>query len=116
MFRTRQVLVKTAPPTTLLLSGMVTSVTKDAPFVQSAGLVGWGRTGVKVAVGNTADVSARDVFVRSGVSASVFVATGACVVAGCDVSLDVGILVCSGVCPVQAASRSSVRKVTANDL
>src|SRR5687768_5844479 len=107
-----------APPTTSLLSGMVTSVTKDAPLVQSTGLVGCGRTGVKVAVGNTADVSARDVFVRCGVRviAGVFVPVGACVVAGGNVSLGGGWVVGAGVCPVQAASRSIITQVTANDL
>lgn len=72
---------------------------------------------MKVAVGNTAEVSARDVFVRCGVSvfAGVFVAAGACVVAGGDVSLGDGWMVGAGVCPVQAERSKISRQIAMND-
>ena len=72
---------------TSLLSGTVTSATNDARLVQSGELDGCGKAGVKVAVGNAVDVSARDVFVSRGAPIPVVVATGVRVAAGADVSL-----------------------------
>src|SRR6266487_3571787 len=63
---TRQVFVKLIPASTLVLSGIVTSITKDALFVQSGIFVGRGVSAVGV---NCADVaSAVSVFVTKGVS------------------------------------------------
>jgi hypothetical protein len=70
----RQVFVKVVPPATLVLSGMVISVTKEALFVQSGGLVGKGVPTVGVAVGNVAEVS-----VTVGSAVNISVETGASV-------------------------------------
>src|SRR5262245_17877648 len=85
--------------------------------MQSAALVGCGKTGVKVAVGNTADVSARAVFVRRGVGAGVSVTAGASVaVAARVVSLEVGGVVCVKPCPAQAESIIAIREAATNSL
>ena len=49
---TRQVFVKLIPASTLVLSGIVTSITKDALFVQSGIFVGRGVSAVAVNSGN----------------------------------------------------------------
>src|SRR5688572_10203776 len=78
----RQVLVNVEPPGTVLLSGMVTSVTKEALFVQSGGLVGAGVPTVAVSDGCVAEVSVAATSVEPGADASVAVVpTGTSVVA-----------------------------------
>src|SRR5687767_11425586 len=87
----RQVLVKVAPPVTLLLSGMVTSVTKDALFVQSGGLVGAGVPTVAVSVGRVADVSVAAISLDTETDTSVAVVpAGISVVATTGGALEVG--------------------------
>src|SRR5688572_7343201 len=73
----RQVLVNVEPPATVLLSGMVTSATKEALLVQSGGLVGAGVPTVAVSDGSVAEVSV----VAASVETVAVVPTGASVVA-----------------------------------
>jgi hypothetical protein len=79
----RQVLVNVVPPTILVLSGMVTSVTNNALLVQSGGLVGMGVPTVGVAVSGVAGVSVTAVVgvpavsVTAGVSVTDVVAVAA---------------------------------------
>ena len=60
----RQVLVKVVPPATLVLSGMVISVTNEALLVQSGGLVGKGvpTVGVSEPANSVADVAVAEEF------------------------------------------------------
>jgi hypothetical protein len=100
-----QVLVKALPASTTLLSGIVTSATKDALFVQPGSLVGLG---------------AEDVAVTSGVAdgaatTSVAPVTGASV-AGAAVAIDDGAVgdgtaVSVEACPPQAESVNAINKV-----
>src|SRR5688572_2437464 len=77
----RQVLVNVEPPATVLLSGMVTSATKEALFVQSGGLVGAGVPTVAVSDGSVADVSVVATSVETETDTSVaVVAAGVSVV------------------------------------
>src|SRR5215207_5786332 len=111
----RQVLVKTAAPAMLVLSGMVTSATNAALLVQSGGLVGNGVPTVAVVVGCVAEVA---VAVKSsGSGANVSPVTGACVsVTGTSVaapgsvatgsSVAVGVVVSPDACPLQADKAS----------
>jgi hypothetical protein len=69
----RQVLVNFVPPTMFVLSGMVTSVTNKALFVQSGGLVGMGVPTVGVAVSGVPGVSVTAA-VSDGVMAAAVVA------------------------------------------
>ena len=48
VFAIRHVLVKIVPPAITVLSGIVTSATKEALFVQLGSLVGLGGSGVRV--------------------------------------------------------------------
>jgi len=100
----RQVLVNASPALTLLLSGMVTSATKDALLVQSGALVGRGGSGVAEGVSGLAGDS---------------VAAGASV-AGTSVAVEVWISVEVGAggdsvdCPLQAERITVNSKVTLN--
>jgi hypothetical protein len=81
VFLTAQVLVKMDVARTELLSGTVTSATKDALFVQSGELVGLGVAGVAVTVGGAAGVSREtsasvDVGAVVSVDGAVVAATG----------------------------------------
>ena len=115
---TRQVFVKIVPPATLVLSGMVTSATKEALLVQSGTLVGRDRSvvGVSAAAEGVVDVAvaevsgsgALDVSVTAGASVMDIsaVATGP--------SVAVTVAVSAAACPLQADETSASRAVTTN--
>src|SRR5258706_8464180 len=73
---TRHVLTNSLPPSTWVLSGMVTSATNFALLVQPGALVGRGGAGVKVTVGPLAEVADASPN-ESGVSSMAAVAAGA---------------------------------------
>jgi hypothetical protein len=89
VFLTRHVFVKVVPDGTLLLSGMVTSATNEAPLVQSKVFVGMGVSGVEVELASTPSVS-----VAVGASVGVAVAIR--------VSVRVGVTVSAGAFAPQA--------------
>src|SRR5215213_11427434 len=70
VFETRHVLINVVSPAISLLSGMVTSVTNDALFVQSGILVGRG-SGVRVDSGVATDVDVVGASAVVGASVSV---------------------------------------------
>jgi|SRR6266498_1265501 len=102
---TRQVFVKGAPALISLLSGIVTSVTKDALFVQSGIFVGRGVSAVAVNCGN---VVAK---VSTAIGVSVFGA-GESVWAGALVSEAVATEGCAVVCGLQLERISIINEAT----
>jgi len=115
---TRQVLVNFVPPAIFVLSGMVTSATKEALLVQSGALVGRDVPTVGVAVNGVEDVTVAEVSAGNGVNVSVV--TGASVMeisaVGTWVSVSVNgdVAVAAGTCPLQADRASVIRAVTMN--
>jgi hypothetical protein len=112
VFLTRQVLVKIVPPTTSLLSGIVTSCTNEALFVQSGEFVGPDGLGVEVSAGCVADV------VSEVGALGVSVTVGATVVVGDAVALwvsvEIGTAVSVEAPPPQAESITAMRVATMN--
>jgi hypothetical protein len=106
VFLTRQVFVKVVPAPIAVLSGMVTSATNAALFVQSGALVGMGVPDVGVESGCVveAEVSVAMEFSGAGVS----VAAGASVSVGLEAGDSVD------VCPPQAASVIAINDITIN--
>src|SRR5215216_1025991 len=105
----RQVLVKSAPAATSLLSGIVTSATNVAWLVQSGGLVGTGVAGGEVLVGSMVEVASVAVAVR------VAVVVADADIVGTAVSVRFGEAVSTGVCPPpQAESMIAISEITMN--
>jgi hypothetical protein len=110
----RHVLVNVVPPTMLVLSGMVTSVTNRALFVQSGGLVGMdastvgvgGVAGVSVIAGTSGGV------VAASVVAGASVMEISAVAAGGSVAVEAGASVAPP--PLQADRASEINAVTLN--
>ena len=109
VFLTRQVLVKIVLATTLLLSGIVTSVTKDALLVQSGELVGKGVAETEVALACTDGVSV-GVCVTVGVSVTVSVAVTTIL------AVVVGVLVSVRVCGAQAEVNKIIKRKIARNI
>jgi hypothetical protein len=114
----RHVLVKVVPPATLVLSGMVTSATKEALLVQSGALVGRdGSTVGDCAAAGVDWVAVAEISGEAGADVSVIAGgsvmeTGA-VVAGTSVAVTVA--VSASACPLpQADKTSAIRAVTTN--
>ena len=101
VFLIRQVLVKVTSVLTGVLSGMVTSMTKVALFVQPGTLVGMGVSGVMVIVGEVVGVS---------------VDVGDSVLGLGVVSVMTGVAASSGDFPPQAERMMAVREATMNTL
>ena len=87
----RQVLVKSAPAATSLLSGMVTSATNVARLVQSGGLVGLGVAGGEVLVGSVVDVADLSVGTRVATEVAVTDVVGTDVSEGADAAVSTGV-------------------------
>jgi hypothetical protein len=101
-------LVKGAPATIVVLSGIVTSVTKDAPFVQFGSFVGRGVSGVDV----NCDRIGAGVSMATSVSA---VCAGACVSVGSCVAVEVATGGGVAVCEAQPESKSVNNKIKTNN-
>src|SRR5690349_10252298 len=66
----RHVLVKVVPPAILVLSGIVTSATKEALLVQSAAFAGCSVPTVAVTVNGVAEVAVAEVSGEAGIAVS----------------------------------------------
>src|SRR5436309_2696837 len=104
---TRQVFVKLIPASTLVLSGIVTSITKDALFVQSGIFVGRGVSAVAVNSGN----GVAKVSVAIGVSV---IWAGKSVWVGDWVSVDVDMAGCAVACGLQLERITVISEATMN--
>ena len=114
----RHVLVKAVPPATLVLSGIVTSATKEALLVQSGALVGRDGSTVGVcAASGVDDVAVADTSGEGGADVSVIAGgsvTDTSAVATGD-SVAVTVAVSTSACPPpQADKTSAIRAVTTN--
>jgi hypothetical protein len=108
---TRQVFVNDVPAPILLLSGTVTSVTKEALFVQFGSLAGRGVSRVAVALGGVAGGSVTAGVSRVGVSG-----TAVSVWVGAWVSEAVGTAGCVAACGLQLESINVASNVIMNTL